>query len=107
LIQVSKQQRSSQPSDGPDGAKPGYLTSLSRQGLRPVGKRSHASLAPEGLIIGHVFFPPLEQRDKIQVQLYRREVDDGRAHWCPEANGNAVHGDFRFVRTGCGNLQDQ
>jgi len=55
------------------------------------------------LIIGHVSLPSTEAADKIQVQLYRREVDDGRAHWVPGGQtATRSNGDFRFAELAAG-----
>src|SRR4029077_17424311 len=56
------------------------------------------SLMPEALIIGHVNLPTKDGFDKIQVQIYRREVQDGRAHWVPAGGTPArANGEFRFA----------
>ena len=84
--------------------KPGYLTELvpDRDLDRSVNEVT-LSLAPEGLIIGHVSLPSTEAADKIQVQLYRREVDDGRAHWVPGGQtATRSNGDFRFAELAAG-----
>jgi len=84
--------------------KPGYLTELALDmQLGAAAKEVTLSLAPEGLIVGHVSLPSSEAADKIQVQLYRREVDDGRAHWVPGGQtATRSNGDFRFAELAAG-----
>jgi hypothetical protein len=56
------------------------------------------SLVPEAILAGQVSLPTSEPPDSIQLQLYRRQVQDGRAHWTPA--GTAVSrstGEFRFA----------
>ena len=79
--------------------KPGYLTDIALDmQLLPSVKEVTLSLAPEGLIIGHVSLPSSEAADKVQVQLYRRQVEEGRAHWVPgEQTVTRSTGDFRFA----------
>lgn len=56
------------------------------------------SLMPEALIIGHVNLPTNDGTDKIQVEIYRREVQDGRAHWVSAGRTQArANGEFRFA----------
>ncbi len=84
--------------------KPGYLTELAPDMQLGAGvKEVTLSLAPEGLIVGHVSLPSSEGADKIQVQLYRREVDDGRSHWVPGGQtATRPNGDFRFAELAAG-----
>ena len=49
--------------------------------LGPATKEITISLVPEALIVGHVVLPTSEPPDRIQVEIYRRQVQDGRAHW--------------------------
>jgi hypothetical protein len=84
--------------------KPGYLTDIALDmQLGPTVKEVALSLAPEGLIVGHVSLPSSEAADKIQVQLYRRQVEEGRAHWVPgEQTVTRSNGDFRFADLAAG-----
>ena len=84
--------------------KPGYLTELALDmQLGPSVKEVTLSLAPEGLIVGHVSLPSTEAADKIQVQLYRREIEDGRGHWVPGGQtATRSNGDFRFAELAAG-----
>jgi hypothetical protein len=56
------------------------------------------SLVPEARIVGHVMLPGSEAASGMQVELYRRQVQNGRVHW--DAAGNATarsDGEFRFA----------
>lgn len=55
------------------------------------------TLTPESLIIGRVTLPSAGSFDRISVQLYRREVNDGRARWILNGNERTrANGEFRF-----------
>jgi hypothetical protein len=84
--------------------KPGYLTEIALDmQLGAAVKQVTLSLAPEGLIVGHVSLPSSEGADRIQVQLFRREVEDGRAHWVPGAEtATRSNGDYRFAELAAG-----
>jgi len=82
--------------------KPGYLPLENGEPGTQVelGTSSEItiSLMPEALIIGHVNLPTNDGMDKIQVEIHRREVQDGRAHWVPAGGTPArANGDFRFA----------
>jgi len=56
------------------------------------------SLVPEGRIIGRVILPGADGTDRIQIELYRRQVREGRERW--ESAGSAMSradGEFRFA----------
>jgi hypothetical protein len=82
--------------------KPGYLPlGNGEQGTQVelgVSSEITISMMPEALLIGHVNLPTNDGFDKIQVEIYRREVQDGRAHWLP-AGGTQVraNGEFRLA----------
>ncbi len=84
--------------------KPGYLTEyVMDMQLEPSAKEVTLSLAPEGLIVGHVSLPTSEAADRIQVEIYRRQVEDGRAHWVPGGQTTTrSNGDFRFAELAAG-----
>jgi hypothetical protein len=56
------------------------------------------SLVPESLITGTVTLPSSEPSDSVQLQIFRRQVQDGRAHWV-QAGGtqSTSDGQFRFA----------
>jgi hypothetical protein len=81
--------------------KPGFLvgTENETQGVQisPQTKEVTIELMPEALIVGHVSLPSSEPPDKIQLELYKREVQDGRAHWVSHgATTSFSNGEFRF-----------
>lgn len=58
----------------------------------------HISLTPEALIVGHINLPFTDGSDKIQVNVYRREVQNGHARWVPSGGATSrANGDFRFA----------
>src|SRR6201998_4118317 len=79
--------------------KPGFLESENPEARLAQGAQDLTlSLVPESIISGQVSLPTSEAPDSIQLQLYRREVRDGRAHWVPA--GTAISrstGQFRFA----------
>src|SRR5882757_290393 len=82
--------------------KPGYLPLENGEPGTQVelGTSSEItiSLMPEALIVGHVNLPANDAIDKVQVEIYRREVQDGRAHWVPTGGTPArANGEFRFA----------
>jgi hypothetical protein len=87
--------------------KPGFLvgTENETQGVQisPQTKEVTIELMPEALIVGHVTLPSSEPPDKIQLDLYKREVQDGRAHWIPHgATTSFSNGEFRFAELPAG-----
>jgi hypothetical protein len=69
--------------------KPGFLTNPNDQGnnlQRGASKELTLALTPEALIVGTVSLPTAEAPDPIALQIFRRDVQDGRAHWV-EAGG--------------------
>ena len=63
----------------------------------PAGKDVTISLVPEALIVGHIALPTSEAPDAIEIELYRREMRSGRAHWVSEATQTTrANGGFRF-----------
>jgi hypothetical protein len=79
--------------------KPGFLVENNQEDeyLRPGGEVT-LSLVPESLITGRVILPASDGATPIQLQLYRRQVQDGRAHWVPFSDTTArSNGEFRFA----------
>lgn len=61
------------------------------------------ALIPESLIVGTVALPTSEAPDSISLQLYRRQIQDGRAHWVPAGNAESnSEGQFRFADLAAG-----
>src|SRR5580704_278275 len=87
--------------------KPGFLNdSVQRITPDPSGKELTIPLVPEALIIGHVVLPSSEPPDRIQLELYHRQVRDGRAHWDMQANVmSRSTGEFRFAELRAGSYK--
>jgi len=79
--------------------KPGFL--LGESVSTTVDPSTHdliISLTPEALIVGRVSLPSADPAERIGLELYRRDVQDGRARWIAASNTNArSNGDFRFA----------
>lgn len=92
-----------QPPDRPyalQARKPGFLESHDRPQKVPFGAASKEltiSLTPEALIIGHVTFPTAAPSDTIDVELDRRQVQEGRSRWVSAGSVRTrSNGEFRF-----------
>ena len=81
--------------------KPGFLADPNEGPLNTLITPDHdltLSLIPEGLILGRVILPSSDGATPIQLQLYKRQVQEGRAHWQPVADTTArANGEFRFA----------
>jgi len=84
--------------------KPGYLAHQNNGGSQAEGLQSGAvqeltlTLVPESLIAGTVTLPTSEPPDSISLELYRREVQDGRAHWVAVGGRQSTSdGQFRIA----------
>lgn len=86
--------------------KPGFLEdSHTRVSNLGAGQSEITiSLTPEALIVGRVQLPSADAPDRIQVQLYQRQVRDGRAHWVNAGNmaTSRSKGEFRFAELHAG-----
>jgi hypothetical protein len=81
--------------------KPGYLDDEGSNvgtGGSPAGAPDLVfTLVPESLIVGRVVLPSAGSFDRINVELYRRAVNEGRAQWFPTGSERArSNGEFRF-----------
>jgi hypothetical protein len=66
--------------------------------LSPEQNEVTISLAPEGRIVGHVILPGADGSDRIQVEVYRRQVHEGRERWEPAGSSvSRADGEFRFA----------
>jgi hypothetical protein len=86
--------------------KPGYLPSenntFSRSGL-PGQREFTLYLVPESLIVGHVDFPGSVADVRIRVELYRREIREGREQWIDAGSATTwSDGEFRFSELAAG-----
>ncbi|HEX9109911.1 MAG TPA: hypothetical protein VF845_00415 [Terriglobales bacterium] len=81
--------------------KPGFLEDNNADAylaLAQNAKDLKLSLVPEAIIAGQVTLPTSEAPDSIQLQLYGRQVQDGRAHWIPAGTAlSKSTGEFRFA----------
>src|SRR5467141_2310614 len=86
--------------------KPGFLSrSNGQEGFQigPAQQELTISLMPEARIVGHVILPGSDGSDKIQVELYRRQVREGREHWDPAGTAmSRSDGEFRFAELSAG-----
>ena len=87
--------------------KPGYLNGQDEQpssAQRVIdGKEMEIALVPEALIVGHVALPTSEPPDPIEVELFRRQVRNGRAHWVSAGTQSTrSDGEFRFAELPAG-----
>ncbi len=63
-----------------------------------IGKEVTIALVPEARIVGRVTFPGSNASDRITVQLYRRQIFEGRARWSRAGDVAARStGEFRFA----------
>ncbi|MGB8010672.1 MAG: hypothetical protein WCF68_03600 [Terriglobales bacterium] len=81
--------------------KPGFLGDSGSQGngfLSVPGKELTLALTPEAVIAGTVALPTAEAPESITLQLFRSQIQDGRARWVPAGNSRSMSdGSFRFA----------
>jgi hypothetical protein len=80
--------------------KPGFLetANLSAMDLAQHPKQVTLLLTPEAVIAGHISLPSTEAPDKIELELFRRLVQNGAAQWVPAGTTTSKsNGDFRFA----------
>jgi len=89
--------------------KMGFLSrNNGQEGLQisPAQQELTISLTPEARVVGHVILPGSDGSDKIQVELYRRQVREGREHWDPaETVLSRSGGEFRFAELSGGSYK--
>jgi hypothetical protein len=89
--------------------KPGFLNDpngIQNLPREPAGKELTISLTPEALVVGRVVLPSSEPSDEIQLEIYRRQVQDGRAHWIPSGSvSTRSNGEFRFAELSAGSYK--
>jgi hypothetical protein len=81
--------------------KPGFLAdsdgqvqNLQNEALKDLT----LALTPESLIVGAVTLPTSEPPDNIMLQVYRRQVQEGRARWVATGGTQSTSdGQFRFA----------
>jgi len=78
--------------------KPGFVAQPDPWYVVAPGKEVTIALTPEALLIGHVLLPSSEAADRLQVEIYRRQVEDGQAHWVSAGTTRTKsNGEFRFA----------
>jgi len=80
--------------------KPGYLaeSTFSEANQAEPDRDVLLKLTPEALIVGTVALPSSEAPDSITLQLFRSQVQDGRAHWVAAGIARSrSDGQFRFA----------
>jgi hypothetical protein len=80
--------------------KPGFLNPrrdpMANQHIASNGKEFTIAIVPEALIAGRVALPS-NSGDRIQVNLYRRVIQEGRPRWFSVgAQQSRANGEFRF-----------
>jgi len=87
--------------------RPGFLEDYAHGSVSAApGKETTIKLVPEALIVGHVVLPSSEPSDQIQVELYRRTVQDGRARWVMQNQVRSkASGEFRFAELPAGSYK--
>jgi hypothetical protein len=86
--------------------KPGFLSGENSPYvtyLRQAEQEITIRLAPEALIVGNVNLPTTDGTDKLQIELYRREIVEGRETW--NSAGLALtrsNEEFRFAELAAG-----
>jgi hypothetical protein len=80
-----------------EAKKPGFLDSRRIEKLS-ADKELTISLIPEAVITGRVVLPSSDAPDRIELELYRQWVQDGRAYWGPTGRiaTTRSNGEFRF-----------
>ena len=85
--------------------KPGFLDDHDEGQNLPsdTGKDFTIALTPEALVVGRVVLPSADDSDRIQLELYRRQVQEGRAHWILAGSvSTRANGEFRFAELPAG-----
>lgn len=87
-------------------AKPGYLFEENEgQGVLVSADQQVLTIAltPEALVVGHILLPSADYLDRIQVELYRRERQQGDEHWATVGTTRSrADGSFRFAELPAG-----
>jgi len=81
--------------------KPGFLADPNNPGQNFQNEALQdltLALIPEALIVGTVTLPTSEAPDSITLQIFRRQVQDGSAHYFPAGTARSTSdGQFRFA----------
>jgi hypothetical protein len=88
--------------------KPGFLERGSAGTFRPESTTDNMTIAmtPESLIAGRVNLPSSGQFDRITVEVYSRQVREGRPFWAPVASTTTrSSGEFRIANLAAGSYK--
>src|SRR5215472_1174750 len=89
--------------------KPGFLPDNDGQQVFQLSETQQEltiPLAPEALITGHILLPGSDSSNRIQVELFRRQVREGREHWDPVGTEmSRSDGAFRFAELPAGSYK--
>ena len=78
--------------------KPGFIDESGFQTQVSSGKDVVLSLLPEAIIQGRILLSDSDAAAGINVELFTRQVQDGRPHWTMAQSANAnSSGEFRFA----------
>jgi hypothetical protein len=89
--------------------KTGFLPDNDGQQASPLSATQQEltiPLAPEALIIGHILLPESDGSNRIQVELFRRQVREGREQW--DSVGTVMSrsdGEYRFAELSAGSYK--
>ena len=86
--------------------RPGFLPNMNGTSVLQDGSERAEiviPLEPEALIVGHVQLPGVDNTDRIQVQLYRQDFEQGHERWLQAGNFTTwASGEFRFSELAAG-----
>jgi hypothetical protein len=85
--------------------KPGFLEGGSAGPYQPQSAATDMTIAltPESLIVGRVNLPSSNQSDRISVEVYKRQVRDGRPFWgAVGSTTTRSNGEFRIANLSAG-----
>ncbi|HXY11221.1 MAG TPA: hypothetical protein VEI52_25535 [Terriglobales bacterium] len=86
--------------------KPGFVEDPNQWYPAVPGMELTIAVTPEALVIGHVQLPSAEAMDGIEVEIYRRQVEDGRPHWVSAGvTRTKSNGEFRFAELAAGSYK--
>ncbi|HKW34897.1 MAG TPA: hypothetical protein VJN92_17940 [Candidatus Acidoferrum sp.] len=89
--------------------KPGFLFRENKGLGIFVGSDQQAvtiAMRPEALVVGRIVLPSIDYLDRIQVDLYQREHQQGREHWTPAGTTQSRgDGSFRFAGLAAGDYK--
>ncbi|ABF41577.1 hypothetical protein Acid345_2576 [Candidatus Koribacter versatilis Ellin345] len=84
--------------------RPGFLAEEGQlQFFGPDVTNLTIELLPEAKIVGHVLISKSEVQQQVRVQIFRKQVEDGRAKWIPAGETlTRSDGEFRFAELQAG-----